>query len=229
MPHHDSIERINEGEWRWELDPDQSLFHFSCSACGSCCTGDMTICLNLADLQRMAAFVGVDRVGQLFELGYVDELTLEKGGFRPVIRFKTKPFKFCPFLENRLEDDGNLLGLCRLHPDLKPLVCKLAPIGRELILTGKELISSETWFFTEPVSGCPGCRRVQEQSVKPWVKSNARELDWEIRYFRILERYQQQQVDISVFRNFHRQLEVSEPIEIYLNRHEGCERNAPGA
>ena len=99
MPHHDSIERINEGEWRWELDPDQSLFHFSCSACGSCCTGDMTICLNLADLQRMAAFVGVDRVGQLFELGYVDELTLEKGGFRPVIRFKTKPFKFCPFLE----------------------------------------------------------------------------------------------------------------------------------
>lgn len=214
----ESIERLRAGEWQWNLRSHaEERFAFACSGCGSCCRGAMTIRLNLADLQRMAGYLGFERTGQLFEGGFVEELPLEQGiGFRPALRFIEKPSRFCPFLENVL-DDGNwtLTGRCRLHPDLKPLVCKLAPLGREVCIDDA-LRALEQWVFTEPVKDCPGCRVEQLQRVTDWAAAHTRELALETQYFRVMERLTRGRAAGEVFRSFHRDLHVCACLEDYL-------------
>jgi len=219
----DSIQRIQKGEWHWEMDPKMGEFHFNCTSCGSCCRGDMTISLNLADLHRMGKYLNLSVTGDLFREGWIERLSLENGGFRPVIKFREQPIRFCPFLENRLEDTGKLLGLCKLHPELKPLVCKLAPVGRELAFDEK-LEPRIEWFFTEPVHGCPGCKIRNKQRLEDPIQAHETELSLEIRYFRIMERLQRSRVVEEVFLSFHENLRIDDNLERYLQEWE-CRRD----
>lgn len=114
----------------------------------------MRVFLNPQDLLKMRRARGLEHNQQLLDQGLI---VLDRGQrdlLLPRILFrKTSGLQFCPFLENRLEDDGTLKGLCGLHPDRKPLVCALAPTARELDLeTG-----GSRFYFQEPVKGCPGC------------------------------------------------------------------------
>ena len=216
----DSIKRLQEGEWRWLLnsEDEDGSFQFDCSACGCCCRGEITIHLNLWDLQRMAGYLEYETCAELFSNGIVEEITLEAGGFRPAIRFKENlNTQFCPFLENRLEDNGELLGLCKLHPDLKPMVCKLAPVGRELDLeeSGESTVQ---WLFTEPVSGCPGCRVPQSNLLDHWIAPHHKELELEVAYFHVMERLLTAGAKMERFREFHCDLTVVESVEDYLTR-----------
>lgn len=113
----------------------------------------MHVYLNPGDLILMAARLGFGTTKELFQRGFVI-IDHERGGAPlPRIRFRRAVVKHCPFLENRLEEDGRLLGLCLLHPDFKPLICGLAPLWREVDLDADK----EVWGVKKPFPACPGC------------------------------------------------------------------------
>lgn len=114
----------------------------------------MNVYLNPEDLLLMAVKSGFKTTKELFDRGIVIIDRQREGAPLPRIRFRDTAVKCCPFLENRLEEDGSLLGLCKLHPDFKPLICGLAPLCREIDLDSDE----EKWGFKEPYPGCRGCR-----------------------------------------------------------------------
>lgn len=135
---------------------------FDCTRCGECCRGDQEIYLNLDDLELLRAFLGLGTALELYRLGLVAQQADRSGQIRPLIRFAGHPVPSCPFLENRLDLSGkdprawarSLEGLCRLHPDFKPLVCRLSPLARYVEAVGTTL--EETWYFVPPVQDCPG-------------------------------------------------------------------------
>lgn len=132
----------------------QAIRNFACTRCGECCRGDQVVRLNGDDLELLCLFLGLDVPGDLYRRGVVRDV-LEDGLYlRPRLVFRKKPFPFCPFLENDMDDDGCLKGRCMLHPGFKPLVCHLAPLART-VETGPEG-SRETWDFVLPVPDCPG-------------------------------------------------------------------------
>ena len=197
---------------RKPVQPNET-YAFDCTLCGECCRGDIRISLNLHDLWKMAKYLNLPTTGELFEQDWVGEQRLDRGGFRPYIRFKEKPMRFCPFLENRLEDDGELLGYCRLHPDRKPLVCSLAPLGREL-----ELPNLETWFFTEPIEGCPGCDASKCCTPSQTIEPLREELELERLYFLVMETMQHTYALHSDYQRLHRCLRIEESVEVYIQR-----------
>ena len=126
---------------------------FSCRLCGECCSGDMKVFLNPEDLDLLCSFLNYTSKESLFSSSCVT--WDEKCGIRqPRLLFREiEGVKFCPFLENRLEDDGSLRGLCMLHPHYKPLVCHLAPLTRTVDFED----DSESYGFVPPHPSCPGC------------------------------------------------------------------------
>ena len=121
----------------------------------------MHVYLNPDDLVLIARFMGFHNTKSLFDNSIVI-LDYERNGAPvPRLRFSAGVNGCCPFLENRLDERGNgykLKGLCRLHPDSKPLVCALAPLFRRVDLVS----GSEEWGFKEPLPGCPGCGEDQD-------------------------------------------------------------------
>lgn len=139
------------------------MYCFSCTVCGDCCTGDQTIRLNPDDLELLCAWLRLPDHSALEKAGYLDPP--EDGDPRPRIRFRKRPVRQCPFLENHLEETGALKGLCMLHPDFKPLVCHLAPLAREVQVEGSGY--EETWSVVAPVEGCPGMGRGEPRKIGP--------------------------------------------------------------
>jgi hypothetical protein len=110
--------------------------------------------LNGDDLALLAAHAGVDGESALLAGGFIENVWEEPGLWRPRLRFRRKPWAFCPFLTNDLGADGRLSGWCALHPRFKPLVCHLAPLARLVEDDGSGF--TETWQAVAPVEGCPG-------------------------------------------------------------------------
>jgi len=156
--------------------------HFSCTLCGECCSGDMKVFLNSYDLYKMGRKLKMEHTLELFEKGYVS-LDWGQNGLRlPRIQFKTKPFPFCPFLMNDFQEERGLLGLCSLHPVYKPLVCKLAPLYREIDLQE----DTDKLNFILPHPACPGQREDQILDPKKEREQLKNELEFEMRYYRLL-------------------------------------------
>ena len=131
---------------------------FKCRCCGECCRGEMKVFLNPEDLTLIADFLGCSPE-QVFTGGYAMVDSRGNGAPLPRIRFRRGAAQFCPFLENGLDEDGQLSGLCMLHPGYKPLVCMLAPGSRTIDLdAGTEVRGVEI-----PLPGCPG---FDDESVK---------------------------------------------------------------
>ena len=128
---------------------------FSCTLCGECCSGSMKVFLNRYDLYKIGKFYKLKHSEELFQKGFVEWADGQNNLSLPKIRFKTYPFSFCPFLMNDFSEEQGLRGLCTLHPYHKPLVCKLAPLAREVDLeTG-----SDFFFLCPPPSGLSGMRK----------------------------------------------------------------------
>ncbi len=144
----------------------------------------MKVFVNSHDLFKMGRFLGFSHTGELFEGGFICMDKGQNGLFLPRIRFKTRPFSFCPFLINDLGEDGVLRGRCSLHLEHKPLVCRLAPLHRMLDLESGE----DVFDFMLPHPGCPGGTAGGIISVKEERQALQRELDFEGRYYALLSR-----------------------------------------
>lgn len=156
-------------------------YQFKCTLCANCCTGDQKVHLDLYDLYKLARFHKYRHTGLLFSAGLIVLVPVEQGVFLPRIRFKLKPFRFCPFLINQAQK-----GLCSLHPDHKPLICSLAPVGREVdFKTG-----TDRYYYVKPAPDCPGIKDKTQNSLSNLQQTYARELGWQKTFFLILHHLQ---------------------------------------
>jgi len=159
----------------------KKTYNFKCTLCANCCTGDQKVHLDLYDLYKMARFHNYNSTGLLFSAGLLILVPVDRGVFLPRIRFKHKPFRFCPFLINEAKR-----GLCSLHPDHKPLVCSLAPVGREVdFKTG-----TDRYYFVKPAPDCPGVNAETQNVLSDIQQIYNRELDWQKAFFYILHHLQ---------------------------------------
>ncbi|WP_168203531.1 YkgJ family cysteine cluster protein [Oceanispirochaeta crateris] len=164
------------------MDAVTPKIHFDCTLCGECCCGSMKVFLNSYDLFKMASFLKMNHSDELFKRHFV---ILDQGQNTlnlPRIRFKTKPFPFCPHLINDLQEDLGLRGLCSLHKEHKPLICQLAPFSRKLDLKTGE----DEFTYTLPHPGCPGSSGIRVLNIEEEKASLAKELDFEKRYYTLL-------------------------------------------
>ncbi len=153
----------------------------------------MKVFVNSYDLFKMGRFLGLSHTGELFDKAYICMNAGQNGLNLPRLRFKRKPFPFCPFLMNDLGDDGVLRGRCSLHLKHKPLICRLAPLHRYLDLETGE----DSFDFILPHPACPGGKGGGVIQVEEEKKNLQRELDFERRYYSILSR--QAEMDEPVF------------------------------
>ncbi|MBN1409046.1 MAG: hypothetical protein JW956_14700 [Calditrichaceae bacterium] len=187
--------------------------------CGNCCSGDIRITLNLYDLYKMARYLKMKSTIELFDRDYVRLFKLDEHNvWLPEIQFKTNPLKFCPFLINEVDDKKYLQGLCSLHPEYKPLICAMAPVGRILDFDN----DSDQFVFMKPAPDCPGADQKKEHHLSKDIKSYDVELNFQKRFFRILE--QLKAVDYSkeyyqeYLYQFYVNLEFPDIIESIENR-----------
>ena len=159
-------------------------FHFQCTRCGNCCTGDQQVFLNLFDLYKMARALGFSHTRTLFERSVVTLTRAQHDVYFPKIRFRTRPYKFCPFLHYEDISGESLVTSCALHPDHKPLICHMAPVGRVLDLESER----EEFVFVRPAPDCPGVESQHENTLDVWLKDLHRELEYQKDFFRILNK-----------------------------------------
>ena len=164
---------------------------FECRICGECCRGDQKVWLNPADMERLALYLGLGSTGELEERRIIVVEAGEHGILRPRLLFPRGPAgEACRFLINDLDESGRLWGRCSLHfTEAKPLVCRLAPLSREVDLDS----GNEEWMEVPPVLGCPGWGDspppLEGRVIPPpELDSGMREdLEGESEYFRILD------------------------------------------
>lgn len=158
-------------------------YNFACTLCGNCCSGVQDVLLDWYDLYRMARFLEFENTARLFKAGLVELRTGPEQLRLPYIRFKQRPYRFCPFLENHIDDD-KISGLCRLHPGHKPLVCGLAPVSRTIDFENDQ----ESWHFVKPAPDCPGVDSSQVNSLAGTIQTWSNELAYQTRFFHLLYR-----------------------------------------
>lgn len=159
---------------------------YGCTLCGECCSGSMQVFINSYDIYKMGRFLKMENSSELFERRL---LMLDKGQndlLLPRIRFKTKPFSFCPFLINDFDEEKGLRGFCSLHLLQKPLVCRLAPLVRRIDLEK----DSDEFDFILPHSSCPGKEQNEVLDPQKERQELSEELDYELRYYRLLSAHE---------------------------------------
>jgi Fe-S-cluster containining protein len=165
----------------------EQSYHFECTRCGNCCTGDQKVNLNPYDLFKMARYKGYRHSILLFENKLVYLVQNENNVWIPQIKFKSiakKKHRFCPFLINELDENNRLLGLCSLHPEHKPLICSMAPVGR--VIDFKE--KSESFIFVKPAPDCPGVDIEKKNKLSDLQKVLKTELEYEKQFLQILDK-----------------------------------------
>lgn len=158
-------------------------YRFDCTVCGECCRGEMQVFLNFYDLFKIARFLKFTSTKELFVKRLVKLKRSTGGAWLPQINFKTKPLAFCPFLINELTDQGDLKGLCSLHPKHKPLICAMSPVGRTVDFDNEKI----TYLLVEPAPDCPGMKESKINRLNDTLKQYQAELKFQERFFKILE------------------------------------------
>jgi Fe-S-cluster containining protein len=157
---------------------------FKCTLCGECCSGEMKVFLNSFDLYKMGRFLKKNHTEELFKDRLIQ---LDKGQndlLLPRIKFKTRPFLFCPFLINDFQEDLGLRGFCSLHLEHKPLVCRLAPLSRRIDLETE----TQEFEFVLPHPACPGSEEGEILNPRKEESVLAEELAFELRYYKLLSK-----------------------------------------
>ena len=169
-----------------------NTYNFSCTNCGNCCTGDQKVHLTLYDLYKLAQFHKFRFTHQLFDAGIIVLIRTDRNVYVPRIRFKVRPFRFCPYLIHTPEK-----GLCNLHPDHKPLICSLAPVGHVLDFEKDE----QAFLFVKPAPDCPGVHSSQVNYISDVIAKYEIELDYQKRFFTMLNKIQNHSWDRDQFIN----------------------------
>ena len=164
----------------------ENSYQFECTKCGNCCTGDQKVNLNPYDLYKMARYKGYNHTELLFENKLVHLVQSQNNAWIPQISFKViaKGHRFCPFLINELNEHNKLLGLCSLHPDKKPLICTMAPVGRTIDFAA----GVENYIFVKPAPDCPGVDIRNENSLAVLQNRLNDELMYEKLFLKILDK-----------------------------------------
>jgi Fe-S-cluster containining protein len=162
----------------------ENSYQFECTKCGNCCTGDQRVSLNPYDLYKIALFKGYADTGMLFDYKLVHLVQSQNKAWIPQIRFKSiaKGHRFCPFLINELDEQNKLLGLCSLHPDKKPLICAMAPVGRVVDFAS----GTENFIYVKPAPDCPGVDIQKDNKLSDLQKAMEMELYYEKEFLKIL-------------------------------------------
>lgn len=156
---------------------------FNCLCCGDCCSGNMSIKLNIYDLYKMGKHLKLNSTKELFDKKILCFKTGQNSIFIPEIVFKTSPYKFCPFLINDLNEDMVLKGYCSLHPFIKPLVCILAPISKLY----KTVDKSINYSSTIPTENCSGEFYGNDVPIEDLLKPVKDEIIYENQFYDILD------------------------------------------
>jgi Fe-S-cluster containining protein len=190
-------------------------FYFECTLCGDCCTGDQEVLLNWYDLYKMARFLNYGHTADLFADGWV-ELVQDKVQkvWRPRIRFKERPFKFCPFLSNELDEQDELKGYCQMHPNHKPLVCALAPVGCQYDSTEKKT----RFLQVPPTESCPGMERAVYNDLPAYLQPYRQEIAYQEMFFEALEKRKSAHCSKEAFLNKFYAFPVTERFEAIVQR-----------
>lgn len=139
--------------------------------------------LNLYDLYKLCIYLKLDHTGDLFKRGLVKPAIAENGSWIPRIQFRKKPLMFCPFLINDMDENFKLKCYCRLHPHLKPLACRMAPVGRVIDCNTGDI----HYVCISPVEGCPGMKSMNLCKIEDLENKLHLELDYDYRFFMILD------------------------------------------
>ena len=158
-------------------------YRFACTQCGDCCRGRQAVALNRQDLILLARQRTMANTAELFSDGLVEPIRDGNGHWRPYIRFKRRPIRMCPFLQNEVTETGIVTGKCTMHPHSKPLVCQLAPLGRVLELENQH----EQRQLHEPSPGCPGMGKGDRRTIAADMAEFRERLDEEAKFFATLE------------------------------------------
>ena len=202
-----------------------NTYKFECTMCGNCCTGDQKVNLNLYDLYKIATYKGFRNTSQLFAEKTIQLVKGQNNAWVPQIKFKSlkrsdateslrKNYIFCPFLINELDDQHKLKGLCSLHPDIKPLICAMAPIGRVLDFENRK----EDFVFVKPASDCPGVESQKENLLNDFKDNFSDELAFELRFFRIMNNLMAKNKSYSFYLENIYTFSTIEPFEYFLNQ-----------
>ena len=173
-----------------EFPEIHNSFKFKCTLCANCCTGDQKVHLNLNDLYKIAVWHGFQDTGQLFNSALTVLIKTSSNVYLPRIRFKQKPFQFCPYLQNEKSQ-----GLCKLHPENIPFICSLAPVGRVIDFKTE----TDRFYYVKPAPDCPGDQSGQITFLDDIKDKYAKELEYQKRFFKILNKLQQRQYKRSYF------------------------------
>jgi Fe-S-cluster containining protein len=180
-------------------------YQFSCAQCGYCCSGEQLVLLNFYDIWKIAKFLKFNSAQELFHKGYLEFHYNEHNVYIPKIKFKTKPWKFCPFLVNSMEGDSRLKGSCSLHPLHKPLICSLAPLAREIDFSANK----EQYFFIKPAPDCPGVCSKKTNYLKDIIQKYQLELELQKQFFREMEaRKHTQMSKMEIIRYLEEKMEI---------------------
>jgi len=167
-----------------EFERIDQTFYFNCARCGNCCTGDQKVFLNLYDLYKLARFKNYKHSKLLFDAALVVLVKEQNNAFLPRIRFKRKPYSFCPFLLHLQTNPETFITGCMLHPFHKPLICALAPLGRVIDLDE----NSDDYIFVKPAPDCSGVHSKQANSLDKVKTQYRQELDFQYRFFTLLQK-----------------------------------------
>jgi len=118
---------------------------FTCQQCGECCKGYGGTYVSRADVEAIAAYIGVDPA-------HIEEAYCTRSGDRLVL--VQQESGFCIFWKDRI---------CSIHP-VKPKMCRAWPYISNL------LVDPTNW--EKMASMCPGIRKgVPAEAVKKCVKA----------------------------------------------------------
>ena len=163
-------------------------YQFECTRCGNCCTGDQKVFLNLYDLYKLARYHQFDNTQMLFDRGIVLLVRDQNMAFLPRLRFRLKPFAFCPYLMHEELGKKNIQTYCQLHAHFKPLVCSMAPVGRIIDLEKEE----DQYVFVKPAPDCPGIKSKKENRLTDTLHAYQQELKFQSAFFRLLQKAREQ-------------------------------------
>lgn len=166
----------------------KDLYHFECTRCGNCCSGDQKVFLNLYDLYKLARYHQFDNTRKLFDAGIVLLVEDQNNAFLPRLRFRIKPFPFCPYLMHEPVENNKIQTYCLLHPDFKPLVCSMAPVGRIVDFEKNE----DHFVFVKPAPDCPGIKSKKENSLGDIISEYQQALRYQLAFFQLLQKAREQ-------------------------------------
>jgi len=166
-----------------EFNKVTDKYYFKCTSCGNCCTGSQKVFLNLYDLYKLSRYHNYGNSRMLFDAGLVILVKDQNQAYLPRIRFKQKPFQFCPYLQHTNTDPASIRTCCSLHLDFKPLICFLAPLGRKIDIDE----NSEEYLFVKPSVDCPGVNSTSENSLQQVIIDFRQELNYQYKFFKLLK------------------------------------------